>query len=299
MARFNTPPRYPGGKQKLTPFVVDVITYNDLEGCRYVEPYAGGAGVAIELLLNDVVSSVCLNDKTYPVYAFWKAVTEQPDELCSMIQTASVTIEEWLRRREIIRNPGEHSMLEVGYSLFFMNRCNRSGVVGGGVIGGLQQNGNWKIDARFSRNELIRRVECIAAQAHRIELFNIDAEEFIVANAERFSEGTLTYYDPPYIGRSAKLYLNDYLPEDHKRLAQTIQAQENSMWMVSYDYDSRIESFYLEREMFTYKLQYNAARVYKGEELFIFSDSLMIPERTKFAPIDHVLNPPRTLFTIN
>jgi len=296
MARYNTPLRYPGGKQKLTPFVVDVIRHNNMEGCRYVEPYAGGAGVAVELLLDGVVSSIVLNDSSYAVYAFWQSVREQPDELCSMIRGASLTIDEWLRRREIIRNPTQHSQLEVGYSLFFMNRCNRSGVVGGGVIGGLKQDGPWKMDARFSRNELIRRVECIAARAADIELFNGDAEAFVTANLPRFSENTLIYYDPPYINRSAKLYLNDYIVDDHKRIAETIQAQVGTRWMVSYDHDERIAEYYKDREQFTYHLQYNAAKVYKGKELFIFSDDLQIPNETRFAPIDLVINPPRTLF---
>lgn len=296
MARYNTPLRYPGGKQKLTPFVIDVIEYNDLSGGQYVEPYAGGAGVAIELLLSGVASRIFLNDKTYPVYAFWKIVKENPDALCSKILSASLTIEEWRRRREIIKNPDEHSELEVGYSLFFLNRCNRSGVVSGGVIGGVNQDGPYKIDARFTRNELIRRVECIAKYSDSIHLFNMDAEEFIRENAEEFADDTLIYYDPPYISRSAGLYLNDYKPADHERLAQTIQADTTSRWMVSYDYDERIAGYYAEREQFDYHLQYNAANVYKGRELFIFSDNLSIPEETSFKPINDALNPPLTLF---
>ncbi|WP_339096238.1 DNA adenine methylase [Deinococcus sp. VB142] len=292
MARYNTPLRYPGGKQKLTPFVVDVIERNNLSGCQYVEPYAGGAGVAMELLMDDVVSSVYLNDFTYPVYAFWKTIKYDPDFLCARILSASLTVEEWLKRREIVRNPEMHSLQEVAYSFFYLNRCNRSGVVGGGLIGGLQQNGTWKMDARFSRNDLIGRVERIAKKADRIFVSNMDAEAFIEAYTPPKGVDAFFYFDPPYIGRSARLYLNDYSPEDHKRLAVSIQASRHKNWIVSYDYDARIVDYYVKQKQFEYQLQYNAAAVYKGRELFIFSDCLHIPESTSFRPINDVLNPP-------
>ena len=163
MSKHSTPLRYPGGKGRLTPFILEILRQNDLLGGHYVEPYAGGAGVAMQLLLTRQVSKIHLNDSSIPVYAFWKSLISKPDELCRLISTASLTVDEWKRQREILRNPRGHDQLEVGFSAFYLNRCNRSGVLSGGLIGGLAQDGDWKMDARFPRNELIRRVEAIAA----------------------------------------------------------------------------------------------------------------------------------------
>jgi putative adenine-specific DNA methyltransferase len=40
-----------------------------------------------------------------------------------------------------------------------MNRTNRSGILKAGVIGGKNQNGTYKIDARFNKNSIIERIK--------------------------------------------------------------------------------------------------------------------------------------------
>ena len=72
MSRYKTPLRYPGGKQRLAPFIRELLTANNLLGTEYAEPYAGGAGIAMELLINGEVSRIHLNDKDYAVYCFWR-----------------------------------------------------------------------------------------------------------------------------------------------------------------------------------------------------------------------------------
>ncbi|BCM11182.1 DNA adenine methylase [Ralstonia nicotianae] len=289
MSRYRTPLRYPGGKQKLAPFIVELLRENDLIGGHYAEPYAGGAGVALELLLDNLVSKVHLNDSSVPVYAFWKSVVSKPDELCRMISTASLTVEEWRRRRDIVRNPRGHSQLEVGFSAFYLNRCNRSGVLSGGLIGGLAQNGEWRMDARFSRNELIRRIEVIATRSDSIVLKNWDAERFIQEHIPKLPENSLVYCDPPYFEKASRLYLNSYRPSDHERIAEIIQNGIVRKWVVSYDSAPEILGYYANRRSFLYDLQYNASRVYKGKEVFVFSDDLSLPRSSKLPYIDHAI----------
>jgi DNA adenine methylase len=285
MSRYNTPLRYPGGKQKLTPFVREVIVENDLLGGHYAEPYAGGAGVAIELLLSGVVSHIHLNDACERVYAFWRSVMRQPDRLCSLIAGASLTVDEWLRQREIYRSPSQHDQLTVGFSTFYLNRCNRSGILSGGLIGGLEQTGKWKIDARFTRNELIRRVEAIAARRKDITVRNLDAELYIAEYLPHLPANTLVYFDPPYFRKADRLYDNHYAPTDHQRIASAIQYVELP-WMVSYDSAPEIARYYAKRRKFRYDLQYNAKDAYKGEELIIFSDQVQVPATSAIATID-------------
>ena len=289
MATYNTPLRYPGGKQKIAPFVREIILENGLQGISYIEPYAGGAGVAIELLLSGIVGKILLNDSCLSVYSFWNTVLKDPEWLCKKISLASLTIEEWKKQREILRNRVDYSISEIGFATLYLNRCNRSGILSGGVIGGLEQNGYWKMDARFSRKELIRRIEAIANNGDRISVSNKDAEIFIDEYNTSSKSSAFLYCDPPYLKKADRLYLNHYLPDDHKRIAEKIQSIEKEYWIVSYDSSEYIANLYGQRKKFIYNLQYNARRAYLGSELFIFSDALSIPKCSEIKAIDSVL----------
>lgn len=289
MTRYHTPLRYPGGKQKLTPFVDELLQANHLVGCDYVEPYAGGAGVAMQLLLQGRVGHVHLNDSSPAVYALWKSMLTKTEEFCRHISMASLTVEEWRKRRDIVRNPRGHTQLELGFSAFYLNRCNRSGVLSGGLIGGLQQEGDWKMDARFSRLELIRRIEVIAERRASITLRNLDAETFIAEYVPGLPRETLVYCDPPYFKQGSRLYDNYYDEDDHKRIAGVIQHQLRHRWIVSYDNAPEIREYYKRRRSFVYDLQYNASRVYKGREVFIFSDDIRLPAESALQSIHEVL----------
>lgn len=289
MTQHATPLRYPGGKQRLTPFILELLEANDVVGGDYVEPYAGGAGVAVDLLVNGHVNHVHLNDSSYPIYAFWNAVITQADVLCEMIASAVLNIDEWKHRREIVRNPDGHDPLEVGFSAFYLNRTNRSGVLTGGVIGGFAQTGEWKIDARFPKDELVRRIGMIAEHADSISLRNWDAERFMLEYIPDLPENTFVYCDPPYYVKSSRLYLNRYTATDHERIAEVIQTQLARRWVVSYDAAPKILELYDERDSFVYGLQYNANRVYKGEEVFIFADDVIVPAQSSLPYINAAL----------
>lgn len=289
MSRYKTPLRYPGGKQKLAPFVAEVMRENDIVGGHYIEPYAGGAGVAIDLLLSGTAAHIHLNDSCSAVHAFWKSILGETDEFCRRISRASLTVREWRRQQDILKNRGEHSKLDVGFSMFYLNRVNRSGIVSGGLIGGLAQDGDWKMDARFPRSELIRRVENIARHRKAIHLRNWDAERFITEYLPRLPKSSLVYCDPPYFEKADRLYLNHYKPEDHRRIAKVIQKMKLP-WMVSYDAAPEILGCYPRRRAFIYGLQYNASKAYVGTEVFFFSDKLKLAQSSSVQAIDSVLS---------
>jgi DNA adenine methylase len=289
--RQTTPLRYPGGKQRLSPFIAEVLECNGLVGGHYAEPYAGGAGVATDLLLNEVVSHIHLNDSSRCIFAFWHSVLTDAESLCRRVSTASLSVEDWQRHREVVRHPADHDLLELGFSTFYLNRCNRSGVLTAGVIGGLSQTGRWRIDARFPRNELIRRIEAIAAVRERVTATNLNAEEFMsdYAAAHLPSE-TFVYCDPPYYERAQRLYLDSYEKDDHARLARFIQGELGWKWAVSYDAHQDIVALYQGRRQFTYDLQYSATRVCKGREVFIFADEVALPQRSTVTTVDRALS---------
>jgi len=290
MSKFYTPLRYPGGKQKLAPFIREVLAENDLTGGCYVEPYAGGSGVAIDLLITGEVSNIYLNDSCKGIYAFWRSVLRAPDDLCRRISRAVLTVNEWQRQREIFLHPSGHSLLELGFATFYLNRCNRSGILCGGLIGGLGQKGKWKMDARFTKKNLIARIEMIAEYSRFITVTNKDAVDYISHNIPKLPRKCLVYFDPPYYRKANRLYPNYYQESDHEDIANVIQKKVARRWLVSYDSCAEIARFYRGRRQFVYNLQYNAAIAYKGKELIIASDNLKLPGDSAVPSISTVLN---------
>lgn len=274
--RFNTPLRYPGGKGKLSNFMLNVIEVNNLSPIHYAEPYAGGAGLALKLLDLNVAERIILNDINLSVYAFWHSVLNNADTLCSMIYNTPVTMDEWYKQKEIINNTSNYDLLTIGFSTFFLNRTNRSGILKGGVIGGKKQDGEWKLDARYNKKDLISRIKSIHAAKDRIELFNLDAIEFINNVVIRLPENSLTYLDPPYYVKGKGLYINHYNHEDHVNVANVVQSDIKTPWIVSYDNTPEIRNMYKTQSLM-YGINYSAQDRYKGSEAMFFSELLEIP----------------------
>jgi DNA adenine methylase len=276
--RHFSPLRYPGGKGRLSPFVQRIFEDNDLLDGHYVEPYAGGAAVALSLLLLEYASRIYINDISKPVYLFWKAVLSDTDALCRRINDRKVTPAEWKRQRDILFHFRDHSRVSVAFAMFFLNRTNRSGIIhSGGMIGGNDQTGEWKIDARYNRPELIGRIEAIAAYSNRIRVSNNDAEAFLKRTVPTLPTKTLMYLDPPYFDQGQSLYENHYQPEDHIRLASVFRKKLRRHWIISYDNHPQIRTAYRGCKRLIYSLPYSAARRYDGSEVMFFSDSLRVP----------------------
>lgn len=274
-----TPLRYPGGKTRLSEFVEDLIGENGLTDGHYVEPYAGGAGVALSLLFMEIVSEVHLNDLSRPVYAFWHSAVRHTEELVARIKAAPVTVREWERQREVQRNASRARLLDLGFSTFFLNRTNRSGILDGGVIGGKDQTGEWKIDARYNKPELIERIRRVGRYRTRIHLYRRDAAELLAEVVPQLPRRTFVYLDPPYFERGPDLYLNHYTPGDHERIARRVRKHLHRPWLVSYDNVPEIRRLYRGLRTRQYSLPYSAREHYEGTELLFFSPRLKIPRR--------------------
>lgn len=273
-----TPLRYPGGKGKLASYVKDIIRINDLADGEYVEPYAGGAAIALELLLQEYVTKVHINDISVPVFSFWHSVLHETENLIRRIIDTPLTVDEWDRQKDIFKTQDGHSRLDVGFATFFLNRTNRSGILNAGVIGGRDQTGNWKIDARYNARELAFRIESIANVASRICLTNFDAVDFLRNGRLHWPKKTLIYLDPPYYEKGRHLYYDFYSPSDHADVALMVKDLiDQQSWIVSYDDVTQIHELYEGCPCIQYTIGYSARSTRQGAEVMFFSDGLKIP----------------------
>nr|BDD47757.1 DNA methyltransferase [Paracoccaceae bacterium] len=271
---FVTPLRYPGGKGRLGAWLAGLIKHNELQGGTYVELYAGGAGAAVYLLVNEFIDNIIINDADLAVYAFWWALLNEPDRLIDLIDQTPVNIESWYEQREIVARESVEDLGLLGFATFFLNRTNRSGIIKGGVIGGLDQHGKYKIDARFNKIDLISRVRVLAGYQKRIRLYNLDAID-LLEKAVVVDKNSLIYLDPPYYKKGSQLYRNHYKPEDHAAIA-TMVSKIETPWIVTYDNCDEIHELYKDVSGVEFSLHYSThlSRPKTQEALFYGNLSL-------------------------
>lgn len=275
-----SPLRYPGGKAQFAPFIASLMEKNGLVGGHYLEPYAGGAGVALELLFHGYASHVHINDLDPAVHAFWVSVTRDPDALLHLLHTTPVTMEEWFHWRSILRGETPANEVERGFATLFINRTNRSGILKGGVIGGKEQSGTYKLDARFKKDVLAARIQKIAQYAQHITVHCEDALMLLERCEDLLPDQSLIYLDPPYYVKGRGLYRNYYQHDDHLAIAKTLQSPYFARpWVVSYDNAAEIRDMYQLSRGLSYGLNYTAQKRYVGNEVMFFSQTLRVPDQ--------------------
>ena len=272
-----SPLRYPGGKYKLYNYIAELVRVNDCT--TYIEPFCGGAAVAIELLLNGIVNKIIINDYDYTIYCFWYSILYETEAFIELIQNVDVSLQEWHAQKNIRNGIDDYDILEIGFSTFFLNRTNRSGIIDkAGPIGGLNQTGNYAIDCRFNKERLITEIRRIAEQREHIELYNMEAltfiEEVVVHTKKSF-----VFFDPPYYGRGPELYTNFYAHGDHLNLSKAILTKlKNRKWVVTYDNVNAIKSMYRKVRSIEISLQYTLQEKRKSSEVMFFSRTVVRPQ---------------------
>lgn len=275
-----SPLRYPGGKAKLVTFMELIVNRLGHPIDTYIEPFAGGAGIAIELLKNNFVNEIVINDYDKGIYSFWRAILTQTNRFIKDIEKVPLTMEEWEKQHAICMNMNKKYSYELGFATFYMNRTNRSGIIKGGVIGGSDQLGTWKLDARFNRSNLIKRISDIKKLKNKIRLYNKDIESFILHYLPNYERNALVYFDPPYYKKGKQLYLNFFNHDDHVRIKDLINESVNCNWVITYDDTPEIVSMYEGFVRRKFDLTYTAASRRSASELIIFKNENMIPKKS-------------------
>lgn len=273
-----TPLRYPGGKTKYAGLFTDIIWMNNLDNYTFVEVFAGGAGAAISLLLKGHVKNLLLNDLDVTIYAFWKSVKESPEAFIKLIRSTRVSMAEWRRQKAIHDSKDTSDMLALGFSTFYLNRCNHSGILGARPIGGMKQNGNYGISSRYNKSTSIAKIEAIARHADSIDVFNLDGVNFLkLLTRQHRTRKCLIYFDPPYYQKGPALYLNHFSHQDHEALRDGI-LECPFPWVLSYDNHENIVDMYRDQDCRLYRnsIRHTITGNTHAEELII--SKLKIPD---------------------
>ena len=284
MKRSPSPLRYPGGKATLYNMTCDILACHELHSCQYAEPYAGGCGLALSLLFNNDVDSLYLNDIDPSIAYLWQCILNEPDKLAKRILSAKLTIEEWRKQKAVQNHKTTAKALDLAFSTLYLNRTNRSGIIKAGVIGGIAQTGNYKMDCRFNKDDIIKKIYAIAEKKHNIQVFNLDAIEFIALLEGMSLDNPLLMIDPPYYNKGQTLYNNFYRHDDHVHIARALSSTPIP-WLLTYDNTPEIAALYQDFRQYHFNINYSAAHKRLGTELLVTSKH--------FGHLDHdrLINP--------
>lgn len=266
--------RYPGGKTQLAKFVSNLISINKIKDPIYCEPFSGGSGVSMELLLTNKVNSVILNDLDPSIYSIWFAMLHDTDKFVDAVQSMHITMDEWHHHKDIYSELKDIPVYDfrLAVSALFLNRTNRGGIITGGPIGGHEQKSKYSLDCRFNKADIVNKIYAIAEQRHRIRLYMLDAKDLINdILLQESPEQLFTFFDPPYYQQGQALYKNAFKHEDHVALAASIKTMDEYKWITTYDECPEIQSIYSEYHLFTYKLRYSVNQFRKANEYLFAS----------------------------
>ena len=268
MAKVYTPLRYPGGKSALADFVWHTIELNGFTEIPYCEPFAGGAGVAMNLLLQGKVKSVILNDLDTGIYSIWYAIFNDTEWLIEAISNADVTLVVREQQKKVyneLKDSYGYSR-DLAFATFFLNRVNYSGILTGGPIGGLEQKGKYKLDCRFNKQSLIDKIKEIAKYRDNVQLFHMDAIELLKNQSNIF-----VFADPPYWQAGDMLYEASV---EHSKLAKVLCESKDIHWIATYDNNINVANVYEEYGAHSklFELQYSASRKRKELECMFYQD---------------------------
>lgn len=232
------PLRYPGAKRSLSNYIDELLQANNLQNCRFYEPYAGSAAVGLELLQRNIIGTLVLCEKDILISALWACVFNQTDELCDLIQATPITIETWheLAPYRRVEHENEYPLIELAFAGLFFNRTNFSGIINANPIGGINQTSKYKIDCRFNKGKIIEIIQRLGQYRNRVEVHHADALEFMKGQQHYFLRETcFAYFDPPYYEKGSKIYRFYYHNQDHINLCKYVSNVQHLDWLISYD----------------------------------------------------------------
>lgn len=274
---FLSPLRYPGGKAFLAPYVARTLEHNGIRPDVFVEPFAGGASVSLQMVTQDLVDSIALYDLDPMVSGFWWTVFNRHKYLVEKVKEEVVSVEKWRELKEQKIN----GHCTNGWKCLFLNRTSFSGILNesSGPIGGHSQASDYKVDCRYYGDTILRRLKSLWDIRDRV--FDVGSQSYECTLRYYEKRRTLApfyYLDPPFFYKADKLY-NFYFGQDDHDAFVTRVANLSSPWLLSYDYCPETVAL-MRRHGLSYKIlpvTYNAAANSKSQKRELVSSNLELP----------------------
>lgn len=264
-----SPLRYPGGKKWIAPHVEGILKANSLDVRLFVEPFAGGASVALHMLHRDLVGAIGLVDRDPLVASFWKVLFFDTDWLVKKILETPITIDLWRR----LKSRRLTSDRQRAFACLYLNRTSFSGILNhqAGPLGGQQQLSRYKIDCRFPRQDLADRVDWLGRNFRDRVLFvwNWSWRRGLVElrkhiTREEDTSKIFVYLDPPFYNKAEKLYNHYFDHTEHESLRDFL-SEVDLPWFLSYDDCNEVRHLYQDMSRISVNCLYNAGRVGKAK----------------------------------
>jgi DNA adenine methylase len=248
ISSFLSPLRYPGSKRRLICYLKEVLALNNLKPSLYVEPFLGGASVALQLMQEDLVEKVILMDIDPWIASFWHTVFFDTAWLVEQIQTVEVTLDKWWE----FKKSKPISTRDQALTCFFLNRTSFSGILEAraGPIGGKQQDSKYKIDCRFNRQVLIERIMEASLLKDKVYavwdcswIDGIQKIRELQDKKELSTKDVFFYLDPPFFEEANALYRYYFNSQDHEMLRDSLLELADK-FILSYDSAEQVEALY-------------------------------------------------------
>jgi DNA adenine methylase len=279
-----SPLRYPGGKRRLAPYITALLDLHGLEPGVFVEPYAGGASVGLELLHFQLIERLVLGDRDPMIIAFWQTVRDDVDWLCRQVEQVDLDLDTWRR----MKRGRFRSRRSLALACLYLNRTSFNGSLHrqAGPIGGQTQASDYAIGCRFPRQRLVRRLRACSELSDRIDIAQPQEAMKTVRqardHARQHDMSAFFYLDPPFWDKSQRLYRYGFTETEHERLADALHWVKDP-FVLSYDAAPEIVELYKGhrgRSIALIELLYTGTARSAGQELVI-SNLDALPHETR------------------
>lgn len=208
-----SPLRYPGGKRALLPYARTWLTSLPRRPKHLVEAFAGGAGVGLTALSEDLIDGLTLIELDADVANLWSVVfSERGTDLADYVQTISSPA----AAHGVLQLPRVDPLDHAVHTLIH-NRLSYNGIraAGAGMLGA--PDGAPASSWCFNPETLAARIRALSSRRACVTVINDDALAVLPTFAS--STDTVFYLDPPYSAAgtfASRLYPHWQL--DHHRL---------------------------------------------------------------------------------